>query len=131
MMVTVPVQAQVCMCGLPIHWRYQGNIRLWHHNYVQERNGPICSDILCCEMDVWVYTVNMLQETFLLCSIYDHTSVIHIPLPTSWRVPSCVDGLGLKILHIEVGHNGADGRPHGCSLELFKEPALKLEIGGL
>ena len=76
-------------------------------------------------------TVDVLQETLLLCSIYDHKSVIHIPLPNSWRVLICVDGLVLKILHIQVGHNWADGRPHGCSLELLKEPTLELEICGL
>ena len=65
------------------------------------------------------------------CRIYDHTSVINIPLPKSWRVLSCINGLGLKVLHKGVGHNEVDGRPHSCSLKLFKEPALELEIGGL
>ena len=63
----------------------------------------ICSSILCCKVDVWVYPVHVLQETLLLCSIYDHKSVIHIPLPNTWRAFSCIDGLVLKILHIEVG----------------------------
>ena len=69
-----------------------------------------------CKMDVWVYTVDVLLETLLLCSIYDHKSAFHIPLPMPWRALSCIDGLVLKVLHIEVGHNAADGGPHGCSL---------------
>ena len=51
-----------------------------------------------CKLDVWVYTIDVLQETVHHCSIYDYKSVIHIPLPNSWRVLSCVDGLDLKIL---------------------------------
>ena len=51
------------------------------------------------------------------------------PLPHPWRAFGSVDGLYLKVLHEEVGHYGADGRPHGCSLNLFIEPVLKLKIG--
>ena len=47
------------------------------------------------------------------------------------RVLSCINDLGLKVLHKKVAHSGAHGRPHSHSLKLFKEPALKLEIGGL
>ena len=64
------------------------------------------------------------------CRIYDHTSVIYISLQTSWGIFSCINGLGLKILPVEVGHNEGDGRCHSCSAKLFKEPALELEISG-
>ena len=53
------------------------------------------------------------------------------PHPYSRRVYSWINDLDFKILHEEVGHNGADGRPHSCSLQLFKESALKLEVTGL
>ena len=79
-------------------------------------------------MDVWVYTVDVFQGTLFLFSLYDHKSVIHKALPNSWQALSCVYGLVLKILHVEVGHNGADGRPHSCSLEWFIEPVLELDI---
>ena len=36
-----------------------------------------------------------------------------------------------KVLHVEVGHFEVDGWPHDCSLQLFKEPALKWKICGL
>ena len=41
--VTVPLQVQICMCGLSIHSSDAGLVRLWHHQCVQERNGPIFS----------------------------------------------------------------------------------------
>ena len=36
-----------------------------------------------------------------------------------------------QTLHVEIGYNGEDGRPHSGSLKLFKELALELEISGL
>ena len=101
---------------------------MWHHNSVQERNGPICSHILSCKMDVWVYLVDVFQETLLPFSLNDHKNVIHKPLSNSGRAFSCVDGLILDILHVEVAHNGADGRPPSCYLELLIETAPELEI---
>ena len=59
------------------------------------------------------------------------TSVIHISLPATGRIFSWAYGLDLKVLHVEVGHIGADGRPPGCFLQLFIAPALELEVGGL
>ena len=73
----------------------------------------------------------MFQELFFLRRLYDPHIVINLPLPYSWRMFSCVNGLDFKVLYIEVDHNGADWRPHECFLDLFKEPALKWEIGGL
>ena len=55
---------------------------------------------------------------------------MHIPLPHFRRELGSVEGLYLKVLHEEVGHYGADGSPYGCSLDVFIEPTLKLEIGG-
>ena len=119
------------MCRLSIHLCKKGIIRLWHHYCIQEGNGPIWLSILCCKLDVWVHVVDVLQELLFPCRIYDYKSVIHISVPYSQRIFSCFDGLDLKVLHTEVDHNGADGRIHGCSLKLFKKPALELEISGL
>ena len=128
-MVTVPVQIQICVWA-SYKLMLKGIIRLRHNDSVQERNRPIFFGILCLN---WMCRSMLLicsRKTFLLCSLYDNTGVIHISFPNPWRIFSCVDGLGLKILHVEVGHNGADGRPHSCSLQLFKIPALEMEVGG-
>ena len=109
------------MCWLSKHQYKEGLFRLWHHNCIQEGNGPIWFSILCYKLDVWLHLVDVLQELLFPCRIYDHKSVIPISLPYSWGILSCIDGLDLKVLHIEVGHNWADGRSHGCYLKLFKE----------
>ena len=70
----------------------------------------------------------MVEKFFLSCRVQDDISVIHIPLPYLWGVLGSVDGLYLKVLLEEVSHYGADGRPSGCSSDLFIEPALELEI---
>ena len=108
----------VCV-GLFVHRCKERIIRLWHHYCIQEGDGPICFTIFCCKFDVWVH-LDVLQKYFFLCRIYDHKSVIYISHPYSWRMFRYVDGLYLKVLHTEVGHNGADWRPHGCSFNCSK-----------
>ena len=66
----------------------------------------------------------MLEKFFFSCRVQDDTSVIHIPLPHFGRILGSVDGFHFKVLHEEVSHYGADGRPHGCSTDLFIETAL-------
>ena len=99
---------------------------------IVSRNGMDPSGLASSDVN-WMCGSKLLmcyKKLFFSCRIQDHTSAIHIPLPHLWRALGSVDGIYFKVLHEEVGHNGADGRPHGCSLNLFIEPALKLEIGG-
>ena len=72
-----------------------------------------------------------MEELFFDCRIQDDTGVIHIPLPHFGRILGSVDGFLFKVLHEEVGHYGADGGPHDCSIDLVIETALELEIGCL
>ena len=44
-LMTVPLQVQICMCGLPIHSSDEGLARLWHHQCVQERMDPSSLDV--------------------------------------------------------------------------------------
>ena len=76
----------------------------------------------------WVYTIYVLEKLFFSYRVLDDTGVIHIPLPHFGRILGSVDGFHFKVFHEEVSHYGADGRPHGCSTNLFIETALELEI---
>ena len=100
------------------------------------RNGidPIRLWILSCKLDVWVYTIYVLEKFFFTCRVQDDTSVIHIPLPHFWKILGSVDGFHFKVLHEEVGHYGADGRPMAapliCSWKLqnFRQNSSRLMI---
>ena len=85
MVVTVPLQLQICVCGVP-QKLLLGVVRLRQDYCVQERKGPIWFGILSGELDVWVHGVNMLQELLLSCRLNDHKSTIHISLPNSGRI---------------------------------------------
>ena len=104
------------VCGHSVHRCKERIIRLWHHYCIKEGDGPISFGIFCCKLDIWVHLVDVLQELFFLCRLYDYKSVIYISLPYSWRMFTCVDDLHLKVLHVEFCHNWADRRPHVCSL---------------
>ena len=99
----------------------------------ESRNGidPPGLESLRCELDSGVNVIDVMEEFIFTCRTQDDTSVIHIPLPHFGRVLGSLDGFYLKVLHEEVGHYGADGWPHGCSIDLLIKAALELEIGCL
>ena len=78
--VTVPLQVQICVCGLSKHQCKEGIFRLWHHYCIHEWKGPLWFGILCCKLDVWVHVVDVLKELLSPYRIYDYKSVIHISL---------------------------------------------------
>ena len=134
MVMTVPnASANLYVCFAFCTPMYkEGIIRLWHHNCILGRGmdpSALASSVVnwICGSMLLICSRNL---SFFAESMTTQVSS-HMSLPNSWRIFSCVNGLGLRILHIEVGHIGAGGRPHGCSLQLFKEPALELEISGL
>ena len=45
-----------------------------------------------------------------------------------WGMWSSVQGLDLKLLHKEVGNEGADGGTHGCTLKMFVILTLEEEV---
>ena len=62
----VAVYLQICVCGLSVHSCDKGIVRLWYHQSIQERNGPIRSYFFCCELDVWVQTISVFKEFLFL-----------------------------------------------------------------
>ena len=58
----------------------------------------------------------------------DDKGAIKIPKQYPWRVGGSVDGLDFKLLYKQVGHKGADGGPHCCSLYLFKIAIFEKKI---
>ena len=114
-MVSVSTQVQDCMCGASYTLMLTGIIRLWHYYCVQERKDP---SALASSVVKWMCGSTLLMcsrnHSFFTASMTTKLSSTH--LPKSWWVFSCIDDLDIKILHIEVGHNGDDGRSHSCSL---------------
>ena len=101
--MTVPMQVQICMCGF-LYTDVRKELSGCGITIVSRKGiDPSALAFSIVKLDVWVYVVNMFQESFFLCRIYDHTNVIYIFLPTSWRIFICFNGLGLQIYHVEFG----------------------------
>ena len=60
----------------------------------------------------WMYGSKLLvcsrNYSFFDVSVTTKVSSTYL-FPYSWRILNCVDGLGLIVLHVAVGHYGADG----------------------
>ena len=66
-----------------------------------------------------VNRVEMLYKLSLLLCFWYNKIVINLPPTQSRFVSSSADGLGFNLSYQEVGHNGADLGPCGCSLDPF------------
>ena len=68
----------------------------------------------------------MLKEALFVGFHVDDKGVIHKP----GQEPRGVGGSFLfQVLHVEIGHNGADWGTHGCTLNLFIELVLERKVG--
>ena len=126
--IAVPMQIHVCMGWFSIDSCQNWTICLWCYQTIQEGDWPICLGFFLCELNLGVNVVDMMEKLVLVCRLQDDTSVVHKPFPHLWRVLGCLNGSYFKFLHEKVGHYWADRWPHGCSINLFLEVALELEI---
>ena len=73
----------------------------------------------------------MLQEAVpVFFFITVNVSSINL-LHNFWWYCGCPDSLDFQILHEQINHNWADGRPHCSSLLLLIESTIELEISVL
>ena len=75
--------------------------------------------IFCSTQYVSVYGIDMLEELVAILCLSDDKGAIHIPNPKPGWIGSRADGFGLKLFHEQVKLR-ANGRAHGCTMDLFK-----------
>ena len=115
------------MSGFPVHSDGQCAISLWFNNGVQEGDGPILLVVLHCKLYGRVNTVNVLKEALFVDLLVDDKGAIHIPVPEPRGWVQYLELL-LQVLHVEIGHNGANWGTHGCTLNLFVELVLERKV---
>ena len=81
MVVAVPLQVLVHVCGFPVYSNRQLNIILQFYNGVQEGDGTILLVVLHCKLYSQLNTVDVLKEVLFIFFLLDNKGVIHIPLP--------------------------------------------------
>ena len=72
------------MGGFVVHPYAKGIVHLWFDQGIQKRDSPILQITFDCELYAWIYTVDMIQEKFLMGLLLDDPSVIHKPIPKPW-----------------------------------------------
>ena len=61
-LMAVPLQVLLCMCGVPVHCGCKASVRFWHLQSVKKGHGPIWPCSFNCEHYVWVYGIYLLKK---------------------------------------------------------------------
>ena len=108
--MTVLLQVQIYVGGLSVQSYNEGNVRLCHHQSIQEEMDQ---SALVYSIVSWICGSVLLmcsrKLSFFIVSLT--TQVDHIPLPYSWGMLNCVNDLDYKVLHVEVATMGIMGDP--------------------
>ena len=100
-------------------------ISLWFDNGVQEGDGPILLVVLYCKPSCRVNTIDVLEEALFVGFLVDDKGVIHKPAPEPRGVGGSTKSFLFKVLHVEIGHNGADWRTNGK----YPQPVHRTGLG--
>ena len=71
----------------------------------------------------------MLEKLLAVFSLLDDKGVIHIFKAKPEWIGGRDDCFGFELFHEQVGNKRADGKTHGCAMDLFKILTLEEETG--
>ena len=116
-MVAVPIQIHISMGWFSEDSCRNWSIWLWYDQTVQKGIDPSGLESL-----MWIGSWGQCcwcagKIHFCLQNSRWHKCHLHTS-STFWRILGSLNGFNFKVLHEEVGHYGADGWPHGYSIDL-------------
>ena len=79
--MTIPLQVLVRMSGPAVHPYAKATVCLWFDQGIKKRDSPILLITFNCELYIWIYTVDMIQEKLLVGLLLNDPNVIHKPIP--------------------------------------------------
>ena len=86
--------------------------------------------LLHIELDLWVNTDHMFNHMFkfLFPVTPDYEGIVNISQPTLWSQQRRWNGYLLELLHVKVGHHGAQWTSLRCTVSLFIKATILLEV---
>ena len=89
---------------------------------------PSCVGSSTVNWDVWVLVVDMLKKLMIVFCLVDKNNPHQHTLAKSVEGRGRAKGLDFKLLHEQVGNEGANGGTHGSTLNLFIILILEEEV---
>ena len=115
------------MCRLVVHPYAKGIVCLWFDQGIKKRNSPIFLITFDCELYIWIYTIDMIQEKLPMGLLLDDPSVIHKPVPISRWVRGRPEHSSLKCSIYRLAITGFTSDPIPMVVMDRKECQEKVE----